>query len=512
MKKNKQLSINLIAQVVSFVLNAGINFFLTRFIVMNISEKIYGFVTIGNSFTSYITIITVALNSLHSRYVTVNMVQKKYKTASQYFSSVTLANTAIAVVMSVPSAFFILFLDRFLKMPAEYVTDIKILFAFIFVSFLLSLAMGSMDVAPFCCNRIDLSAKRSMESNILKCIVLVIAYSFFAPNIWYVGLASLSAAGYVIFTNIRYVKKLTPELKIKREYYDWKIVKELVSNGIWSSLNQLTQVLMNNIDLLVVNNFVSSYEMNLLSFSKVITLQINNLMMTIGNIFAPTITVAYAEGGRDNFLKEVNSSMKISGFLCSVPIMGLMVFGQPFYHLWLPTIDEQGIVMIQILSVMTLLPMLFHAYLYPLCFVNVATCRIKVPGIFSAILGVLNVLGILFVINGTTTGLLGIKFVSFILLMIKTLLFIPIYAAMNVNEKWYIFLKENVRSIFSMIAMFVVYYAMIRFIPINNWIVFILCVGVAGVLGYLINFAVLLTDTERQRILQMVKNKLHKTK
>ena len=77
MDKTKRMSINLIAQVISFLLNAAINFLLTPFIVTYISNEIYGFVGLANTFTGYITIITVALNTLHSRYVTINMSQKK---------------------------------------------------------------------------------------------------------------------------------------------------------------------------------------------------------------------------------------------------------------------------------------------------------------------------------------------------------------------------------------------------------------------------------------------------
>ena len=64
-----------------------------------------------------------------------------------YFSSVTIANTVMALILVIPSAFFIVFLDRFLKLPDGFALDIKILWAFIFVSFLISLAAGSMDVA-----------------------------------------------------------------------------------------------------------------------------------------------------------------------------------------------------------------------------------------------------------------------------------------------------------------------------------------------------------------------------
>ena len=111
MGNTKRMGINLLAQVVSFALNAAINFLLAPYIVRYISDEIYGFVGLANTFTSYITIATVALNSLHSRYVTINVAKKKYDKASEYFSSLTIANTVMALILVIPSAILIVFLN-----------------------------------------------------------------------------------------------------------------------------------------------------------------------------------------------------------------------------------------------------------------------------------------------------------------------------------------------------------------------------------------------------------------
>lgn len=504
MDNTKRMGINLLAQVVSFALNAAINFLLAPFIVRYISDEIYGFVGLANTFTSYITIATVALNSLHSRYVTINMAKEKYDKASQYFSSVTIANTVTALILVIPSAVLIVFLNAFLKLPSGFEIDIKILWAFIFANFLISLATGSMDVAPYCCNRLDLSAKRSMESNILKCVVMVVLFWIFKPHIWFVGFAALLAGIYVVITNIRYVKKLTPQLKIKKSLFGWKIVKELLYDGVWSSINQLTQVLMNGVDLLIANIAISAMDMSLLSYSKVIPLQLTNLMMTISNTFSPHLTLTYATDDKKAFVDEMNTTLKICGFFCSIPVLGLMAFGGPFYRLWLPTLSESQINMIQILSLMALVPLIFHAYLYPLCMVNVITCKIRVPGIFSLVIGVVNVIGVAVLLNTTSLGIYGIKMVSTVLLIIKTAIFIPIYAAKNISVKWYTFLEVMIRGGISTGVVLVLYYTMVNVISIDSWIKLIVCVVIAGIIGYIINYFVLLNGKEKE----MIRNKI----
>ena len=53
MGRNKQLLINMTAQIVAFVVNFAINFFLTPFILDNVGREAYGFVSLGNNFVNY---------------------------------------------------------------------------------------------------------------------------------------------------------------------------------------------------------------------------------------------------------------------------------------------------------------------------------------------------------------------------------------------------------------------------------------------------------------------------
>ena len=41
------MAYNMIAQIISFALNLGINFFLTPYVVTHVSKEIYGFVSLA---------------------------------------------------------------------------------------------------------------------------------------------------------------------------------------------------------------------------------------------------------------------------------------------------------------------------------------------------------------------------------------------------------------------------------------------------------------------------------
>ena len=65
----RQLAINMIFSVIAFVLNLGISFFITPYITNQFGSEAYGFVKLANDFSSYASLFSIALNSMASRYL-----------------------------------------------------------------------------------------------------------------------------------------------------------------------------------------------------------------------------------------------------------------------------------------------------------------------------------------------------------------------------------------------------------------------------------------------------------
>ena len=83
--KNKQLFINIIASFVSFGVGMGINFFLSPYIIENVGTEAYGFVQLANNFITYFSILTIALNSMSSRFISVSYFKDDILSANEYF-------------------------------------------------------------------------------------------------------------------------------------------------------------------------------------------------------------------------------------------------------------------------------------------------------------------------------------------------------------------------------------------------------------------------------------------
>lgn len=83
-----QISFNMIASILSFAVSICISLFITPVIVEQLGSEAYGFVTLANNFVGYATLITVALNSMESRFVSICIYRNDYEGANHYFTSV----------------------------------------------------------------------------------------------------------------------------------------------------------------------------------------------------------------------------------------------------------------------------------------------------------------------------------------------------------------------------------------------------------------------------------------
>ena len=158
----KQMSINLIASVISFAVNVGINFFLTPFLVKELGTEAYGFIGLANNFVQYATIITAALNSISGRFISIEYHKGNVEKASKFFSSVFVANLFLAFVMLAGSAIFTCFLDSVLDVPADIVTSVKITFALTFLTYVASIITAIFTTAAFVKNRLDINSVRDI--------------------------------------------------------------------------------------------------------------------------------------------------------------------------------------------------------------------------------------------------------------------------------------------------------------------------------------------------------------
>ncbi len=510
MNDKKQTSLSMITCIAAFFINAGINFFLTPYIISKLGNEAYGFIGLSSEFVNYASVLTFALNSMSSRFIAVEYHRGNKEKAQSYLNSVLVANMILAGIILFVAIFVVWKLEYLIKIPAYLMADVKITFSVVFIDYMLSIIVSVFNAGAFVKNRMDKVYIRNMLSYFIKLAATIALITLFSVKIYFIALTALICTAFVGVVNYSLTLKLLPDLKIGIRGFKISSIKEIMASGVWMSLLSVSNLLLTGLNLLMTNLFVGTEATGLLSAAKCIPSYITNLSQQMAQIFSPKFTKLYAENKIDELIVEANKATKIMAIIITVPIAGFMAFGLDFYSLWLKTYSVSEIKTIQIISIMITIPWLLNSYVYPLIQINTAMNKIKWPTIMTFVTGLLNILVVLpfgLSHNLTLYVLTGIGSVA---MSLRLIFYVPIYTAKTLNKKWYCFYPAFIRCI----AVFGIDYVLLYFgknlFMFNNWLQLIFAAIVCGGITMIISFMLLFNNEEKKEYISILKQKFLK--
>lgn len=500
----KQLTISIIYQTISFTFNIFINFFLTQYIVNHIGGEAYGFVGLANNFIQYAQLITVALNSMASRFITIEISKCEYNNAEKYFASLLIGNLVMILLLSPIFIILIMNLEKIINISTYLVVDVKVLWLFMVVNFIINLISSIYAISTFAKNRLDLVSKYNVISNIIKFILLIFMCYTLKPKIWFVGFSSIIASIFILFMNKYYTKKLLPQISIKYKYFDFNILKKLISSGIWSSLSKLSSILSSGLDLLITNILIGPNAMGIISIVKTIPLMIISLFSVISDVFTPQLTINYAKNNIEQIKSDLFIAIKFISFFSTIIIVAFIVLGKDFYSLWIPNENAN---ILSILSAIACGYLIILIPLQPLNSIFVVVNKLKVSSI-SVLISSVFIIGIemMFIpmINDINTKIIIIILSTAICELIRGILFIPIYSSNCLNIKWYTFYNPILKNILSAIILFIVYSLIYNNLEISTWPQLIMYTTSYLIIGIIINSIIIFNKHDRKKIINFI--------
>lgn len=503
----KELAINMAANIIAFAVQFGINFLFTPYLIRTVGKEAYGFFPLANSFIGYAGIITIALDSMASRFITICLEQNNTEGANIYFNSVLRGNTYISIAITIPSVLMVIFADKLLNIPPNILADVQWLFGLIFLGSIITIMTSVYNIATFAKNKLHLSSIRNAESNIIRVAVLLLLFYFFQPTILYFGIANLIVVFFIFYTNKTYTRKLLPEIKISTKYYRKSAIRELLSSGVWNSVNQLSLIILTSLDLLIANVLLGASEAGEYSLVKIIPMFIQSLVGMLVGVFVPEFTILYAQNKKEELLKSINRSVKIMGIIMTIPLGFVLVWGDVFFKLWVP---NQNFEKLYWLSFFTIIPLVITTSMNTIYNVYTVTNKLKTPAMVLLATGVINTIIIVILLKITNWGLFVIPIVSMIIGMSRNLIFTPIYASRCLDVKWNTFYIAILRGILCCLIIVSTSLMIREFFTPKNWIEFITLAIIIGLIVLPLNILVALNKNERIAIQKMVYKTIRK--
>ena len=113
--ENQRTMVSLMTSLIAMGLSILTSFFLSPYIVENFGEEANGFTQLANNFVNYATLLTIALNSMAGRFITISYCNKDYQKCNKYYSSVIIGNILIFLILILPSVFFVFNLEKLIN-------------------------------------------------------------------------------------------------------------------------------------------------------------------------------------------------------------------------------------------------------------------------------------------------------------------------------------------------------------------------------------------------------------
>jgi O-antigen/teichoic acid export membrane protein len=507
MNPNRQLAINTVATGFNLIINFGISFFLTSYLVRVVGSTAFGFWGLANSIVNYAIIVTTALNSMAGRFIGIDYHRGDLLKASGYYSSVFVADLIFALIILLPSCIGIWYIDRFIDVPPDIVGDVKVLFYVVFINLCCNVVFAVFGCVYVIKNRLDISSVVKIISNIIKSLMLIFLYWKLRPSIVYIGTATLCATVFFVVSNIVFMRRLAPELKLRFHYSSFNSVKTIVSSGVWNSLNQLSMVLLHGLDLLIANMFVGAAAMGLISVAGMVPAVITTCIFALANVFTPRFLKLYSFNKFEELFQDLRNSIKFLTVISSIPIAFLISFGLSFYHLWTPTTDYKTV---YYLSILVILPLFSGGAIISTNYLYTVANKVKWQALILFFAGLLNVITVFVLLKTTDLGVYAIVGVSAVMGFVRNFFFNAPLGAHCVHKKYSALWPDMFKS-YACLA-FCVFFCMIvnHIFDLNTWPKLILIGGGTTLFAAYVVSLMLLTASQRTAISNRIKGALNR--
>lgn len=506
MKKKNNSLINIIAALITFIVQMFISFWLSPFIISKLGEESYGFINLANNFVSYASLIAVAINSMASRYISLEYNSARFEEEKKYYSTVFWANCLLFVIIIICSSIIVQRLDCFINISPNLVAQVKITFMLSFVNMGVSLLGTVYTAAAFTTNKMHLNSLIQIIANVGKSFLLLSLFTFLPAKIYYFSIALLTAGLITLIGNYIVSSRLLVGFKAQKKYFELKKIVILVKSGVWVLISNVSNILLNGFDLLLSNWFISSTIMGRLSLAKQIPYAFSSALGIFSNIFASSLTLNFSKEGYKSLVQEAKSQLKILSFIFTVPYAGIIVFGKPFLSLWLKNANytSNQLNEIYVLMIIILLDIIVSTYMYSIHSVFIALDKVKTYSILLFCASIISVCSTIFLVKYTSLGVFAIAGTSTVVLGITHSIFIPILASKLLNEKRDVFLRVELKSWTILFVISCVFLSIRAFMTFNDWFSFFLNVILAGSIGYIMSLFLVLDKNERRMIITRI--------
>ncbi len=268
-----------------------------------------------------------------ARYISIEINKRECKVANQFFNSIFFACLIMGCCFI---AFFFalsLSIDSVMSIEPVMVSQVQVLLMAMAGTLFCTMFKTPFTAALYANNRLYVDSLFLGISQLARVVAPLALFGILGPSIWLPYMASLMIDVAACLFYVRRYRKYNPNLSLGLEFARWALFVEVLSSGVWVSVQKAGAVLISTISLYLANIMIGEYEAGI--FNTITQLQSFASVYAVAmvNLFVPYIYSAYAHNDRSIGL-VLKRSFHVAGLLLGPVLGGVIAFAVAFLTYW----------------------------------------------------------------------------------------------------------------------------------------------------------------------------------
>ena len=495
-----RFSTNLATNLLNFGFSVLVGIWLTPYLIRHLGVSAYGLIPLVTTMTSYLALFTLALTSVSGRFMTIALERKDYDEANRVFNTSFWGTVGILLVLLAPSLGLVFHAGLLFNVPPGHEQDFTWLALAALGMFYLTTLSSAFGISAFCRNRFDLTNAVNVLNTVIRVVVVVLLFNLYAPRVWHVGAGIFLASAFSCAGAYLIWRGLTPMLELRLAWFSLATLHEMTRMGWWIVITSVGSILYLSIDLVVVNKMLGVEATGQYGAVMTWSALLRSFAGVIAGVFGPTIIMLYSRHDQGGLVQYSRRAVRFVGLVMVIPIGLICGLSKPLLTLWLgPSFAPLAPVM----CLMTV-HLCINLAVLPLFNIQVATNRVRIPGIVTCVMGMMNLALAITLCGPVGWGMYGVAAAGAIMLTAKNLIFTPVYAARVLGLRWKAFYRELIPILTLTLALVAMGWIAVNCVNIDSWSRLIVAGLFLGAGAATVVFGVVLDRTERAQVLRLV--------
>ncbi|MEM9367663.1 MAG: hypothetical protein AAGD07_16860 [Planctomycetota bacterium] len=237
--------INAFSGLATHFVSFGVLLWANQYLLAHVPPHEMDLLPIVMGVVAFSPLLSVALTAGFGRFVVESYAKSDDRAISRLVSSATPIFLAVALIMVVVAAMICCYADRLLRVPVEYVADVRWMLGLVFLGIVYRLVANPFSVGLYVCQRHVLQNLILAIGAFMTAALMVVLMLGMGPRVKYFVMAQFVGTLFNVTCTVFVSCRLVPALRFRRKLIDFSCLKGVFTFNGWTFVRQVSASLRN---------------------------------------------------------------------------------------------------------------------------------------------------------------------------------------------------------------------------------------------------------------------------